>query len=261
MMSLVVTGAHPLMQKIRSLASRLATCDTPALILGEPGTAKRDLACHIHQQSRRARGPFVSVNAACMSADGFTEVLQKTHDGTLLLANVDALDRGLVPVVSKLLDGMRSLRGSPSGANVRLIASVEPDLSPAASGSDLLERFRRVSLFLPPLRERRSDIPLLIRYLLDKYASENDGPARRMPDDTMVFLWQYDWPGNLRELAEVVQQSARAATDGSIRPSLLPAYICHSFRSGTAVDRYGRAARNPSVTSLGNDDCDSFLLR
>lgn len=259
MTSLVVTGSHPLMQKIRSLASRLATCDTAALILGEAGTAKRDLACHIHQQSRRAGGPFMSANAAGLSAEDLAGVVKDAHGGTLLLGNVDALDPELHPLVLDLLERKDSWRSSCMGANVRLIASVEPDLPPTVSDANLYERFGRVSLFLPPLRERRSDIPLLIRHLLDKYASENDGPARRIPNDTQVLLWQYDWPGNLRELAEVVRQCADGAVDGLIRPALLPAHIRWSFRQGAAVTRSGERIQG-ALAGTRDDDRDPSVL-
>jgi DNA-binding NtrC family response regulator len=195
-----------------------------------------------------------------MSAEDLANMVKKAHGGTLLLANVDALDPELHPLVMDLLDRERGLRSS-SGANVRLIASAEPDLSPMASDGDLFGRLCRVSLFLPPLRERRSDIPLLIRHLLDKYASENDGPARRVPDDTQVLLWQYDWPGNLRELKEVVRQSADAAADGLVRPSLLPAHIRWSFRNGTAVNRLGDGVQKPPIPGTLDDERETSILR
>jgi DNA-binding NtrC family response regulator len=183
-----------------------------------------------------------------MSAEELADRVEKAHGGTLLLADVDTLDPGLRPVLVGGLDG-RGLRLADSRtypANVRLIASAEPELAPMALEDDFLARLSRVSLFLPPLRERRSDIPLLIRHVLDKHAAELDGPARRVPDDALVLLWQYDWPGNLRELAAVVRQAASAARDGVIRSNLLPAQIRWPYRRGTPADpaRSGSEASN-----------------
>jgi DNA-binding NtrC family response regulator len=114
-----------------------------------------------------------------------------------------------------------------------MIASADSELLPTTSRDDLLTRLRRISLFLPPVRERRMDIPILIRHLLDKHASEHDGPARRLADETLVYLWQYDWPGNLRELAEVVRESATAAAEGIVHPGCLPVRIRCSLRQGS----------------------------
>jgi DNA-binding NtrC family response regulator len=222
------------MQKIRSLASKLATCDAAVLIVGEHGTGKRDLARHIHQQGPSARGPFLSVDCADTSAEHLADTMKQARGGTVFLANVGALDPDLQTVLWDILDGKELRRpDSPSGrADVRLIASVEPDLPPLTPDHPLAQ-LCRVSLFLPPLRERRPDIPILIRHLLDKLASSHDGPPRRFPDDTVVMLWQYDWPGNLRELEEVVRQSATSAADGVVYPGLLPVRIRASMKQGT----------------------------
>lgn len=260
MTSLFVTGSHPLMQKIRSLASRLATCDTAVLIQGEQGTGKRDLARHIHQQSPRGTEPFLSVDCASTPAEHLVDTVRAVHRGTIFVANVGALDSELQPFLREILDGKEVQQwGSRDGrANVRLIASAEPELAPREPCSDLFARLRRVSLFLPPLRERRSDIPMLIRHLLDEHASSHDGPARCFADDTSVYLWQYDWPGNLRELAEVVRQSATSAADGIIYPRFLPARVRASLRQGVPASlrastsfeerRFLRAAGNNERT-------------
>jgi DNA-binding NtrC family response regulator len=226
-----------------------------ALILGEHGTGKRDLALHIHQQSKRASGPFVRADGASISAKDFADIVQRANGGTLFLANVDALDTELQPLLLEILDGEPLLRGPRAvRAHVRLIASAEPELTATTSDTALLTRLCRVSLFLPPLRERRSDVPMLIRHLLDKYASENDGPARRVPDDALVLLWQYDWPGNVRELAEVVRKSASAATDGVMRPNLLPAHIRWSFKRGTPGGGESDPPEDPHPLCIGGID-------
>jgi len=237
MTSLFVTGSHPLMQKIRSLASGLATRDTAVLIVGEHGTGKRDVALHIHQQSRSATGPFLPVDCASTSAEHLADSVERARGGTLFLNSVGALDTALQPLLWEVLDGKELCQpGSRSvRANVRLIASTEPALAHITPESDLLMRLWRIALFLPPLRERRSDIPLLIRHLLDQLASSHDGPPRRFPDDALVLLWQYDWPGNLRELEEVVRRSATFATDGVVYPTYLPTCVRESLKGRTAA--------------------------
>jgi len=264
MTSLFVTGSHPLMQKIRSLASRLATCDTVVLIQGEHGTGKRELARHIHQQSPRGTGPFLSVDCASTPTEHLVDTVWRAHCGTIFLANVGALDGELQPLLREILDGKEVQRwGSRNGRpNVRLIASAEPELAPHAPCGDLFVRLCRVSLFLPPLRERRSDIPMLIRHLLDEHASSNDGPARCFADDTSVYLWQYDWPGNLRELAEVVCKSATSAEDGIIYPRFLPACVRASLRQGAPASL--RASNSFEerrfLRAAGNNERTPFLL-
>lgn len=240
MTSLFVAGSHPLMQKIRSLASRLATCKAAVLIVGEHGTGKRDLARHIHQQGPGATGPFLSVDCSTTSAAHLADTVEQARGGTIFLANVGALDSDLQTLLWKIL-GRKELRRPDSRsvrADVRLIASVEPDLPPLTPGHPLAQ-LCRVSLFLPPLRERRPDIPILIRHLLDKLASSHDGPPRRFLDDTVVLLWQYDWPGNLRELEEVVRQLVASAANGVVCPGLLPARIRASLKGRPASLRAG----------------------
>jgi DNA-binding NtrC family response regulator len=261
MTSLVVAGTHPLMQKIRSLASRLATCDTAALLQGEQGTGKRDLALHIHQQSRRSMGPFVSADCtSATSTEDLAEMVEKAYGGTIFFADIGTLDPELHPFLSTLLDG-RKPHSRTDSPNVRMIGAAESELVPNPD-DDLFERLCRVSLFLPPLRERRSDIPLLIRHLLDRHASALDGPVRRVPDDALVLLWQYDWPGNLRELADVVRESAAVTADGVIRASLLPARIRCSFKHGTLTDPPGRGLEDRhSYRTLADDELDPSILR
>jgi DNA-binding NtrC family response regulator len=252
------------MQKIRSLASRLATSNTAILILGEHGTGKWDLARHIHQQSPSASGPFSSVDCTSASAEYLVDSVEQAHGGTVFLANVDALDTGLQSLLQEILDGKESRHPRSGGvrANVRLIASAEPELAPTMPPSDLFTRLCRISLFLPPLRERRSDIPILVRHLLDQHASTHDGPPLHFPGDTLVYLWQYDWPGNLRELAEVVRQSAMSAADGIVYPKLLPARIRTSLRQGSPASlRAGNPFEDRRfLRAEGNNDRNRFPL-
>jgi two-component system response regulator AtoC len=227
-------AASPAMRKIRSQAALVAGVDIPVLMLGESGTGKEVVARLIHKLSPRAHRTFLKVNCAAVPADlleselfgyeagAFTGAnhakpgkFELCNKGTILLDEIG--DMGL-PLQAKLLRVLQEREIRPVGSNeshsvdVRVIAATNRDLETAyregTFRKDLYFRLNVVTVHLPSLRERRSDIPVLVHHFLNRYAP---GSNLHVTPAAMKSLLQYEWPGNVRELENCV---ARAITLG-----------------------------------------------
>ncbi|HSE42122.1 MAG TPA: sigma-54 dependent transcriptional regulator [Acidobacteriota bacterium] len=237
----------------------LAKCDATVLITGETGTGKELCARAIHYLSSRCRGPFVPVNCGAIPVDlvenelfghergAFTGALvstsgliQEAERGTLFLDEIDCL-----PLYSqvKLLRFLQEKEYRPLGANkmkradVRLLAAMNVDPQEAvASGKlrqDLFYRLNVLPLIIPPLRNRREDIPLLARNFLHKYAMEFDKDASDFSPEAMQLLVLYDWPGNVRELEHIIERAVVLSKHSFIEASdiSLPSFGSNSKES------------------------------
>ncbi len=208
----------------------VAGSDVDVLIQGETGTGKELFARAVHYQSPRRPGPFVAINSASLTAtlfenemfghvkEAFTDakssrsgVIQEAEGGTLFLDEVDTLEKASQ---AKLLRFLEEREYKPLGsskpvkADVRIIAASNTDLESSVKEKkfrqDLYYRLNVIALTLPPLRERREDIPLLTGHFLKKYAGKF-GEKRLSPDATKMF-YLHSWPGNIRELENAIQQ-------------------------------------------------------
>ncbi|MFL6857225.1 MAG: sigma-54-dependent transcriptional regulator [Allosphingosinicella sp.] len=226
-------GASAAMRRVYSLIERAAPTEANVLILGENGTGKELVAREIHRLSRRAASVFVSVDLGAVAENlfeselfghvkgAFTDArgdrigrLQAADGGTLFLDEVGNLPLHLQP---KLLTALEQRQIVPVGANrpvgidVRVVAAT--NLAPdrlADEGrfrQDLLFRLNTVEIELPPLRDRREDIPLLIDHYLALYAKKYARGVREVPADVMVALQAYDWPGNVRALRHAAERA------------------------------------------------------
>jgi DNA-binding NtrC family response regulator len=232
---------------IRQVAPSRAT----VLVTGESGTGK-ELAAHaIHQLSPRRRGPFVAVHCAALSPQlleselfghekgAFTGAgerrvgrFEQAAGGTLFLDEIGEIDAATQVKILRVL-GERTFErvggNKPIAADVRLVAATNRDLAAmAAEGKfreDLYFRLNVVQLHLPPLRERREDIPLLALHFLREAARENGKPFRDMTADAMKCLAAYDWPGNVRELRAAVEHGVVMAGSPKITLRDLPAAV------------------------------------
>src|SRR5882672_1946081 len=239
-------GRHPRMQDVYKTIGRIAGSDVTVLLRGESGTGKELVARAIHHYSRRAGRPFVAVSAAAIPSTllesemfghergAFTDAKDRrlgkfelAHGGTLYLDEIGDMPLDLQAKVMRALQertierlgGQESIR-----VDVRVLAATNRDLEVAMRDGkfreDLYYRLNVVTLNLPPLRERRRDIPLLVEHFLAKHAPELG--ERAMAPDTLDRLVGYDWPGNVRELENVVQRAIVMATGGVILPEHLP---------------------------------------
>jgi len=259
------------MARVHSLIERAAPTEANVLILGENGTGKELVARALHAASRRADQVLVSVDLGAVAESlfeselfghvkgAFTDAkgdrigrLQAAHGGTLFLDEIGNLPLHLQP---KLLTALEQRKVIPVGGNkpveidVRVIAATNCPPDQLADESrfrqDLLFRLNTVEIELPPLRERRDDILLLVRHFLSAYARKYGKPERQLPADVAAALTAYDWPGNIRALRHAAERAVILA-DGD-------AFTVEDFslgRSGTIP----RAAPAPAPVEQARDD-------
>jgi PAS domain S-box-containing protein len=228
-----IVGTSPALKSVLSRISKVAPSDSTVLITGETGTGKELVARAIHRRSERASRAFVSVNCAAIPRDliaselfghergAFTGATQQrlgrfelANGGTIFLDEVGelpvetqiALLRVLQEHEFERVGGSRQIR-----ADVRVIAATNRDLQAAIGAgffrSDLFYRLNVFPIEIPSLRERRADIPLLVEYFIDRYARKAGKNIKRVNKKTLELLQLYPWPGNIRELQNVIERS------------------------------------------------------
>ncbi|MGA2600508.1 MAG: sigma 54-interacting transcriptional regulator [Bryobacteraceae bacterium] len=228
-----IVGASPALQQVLSRVEKVAPTDSTVLITGETGTGKELIAQAIHKGSLRAGRAFVSVNCAALPASliaselfghergSFTGALQRrlgrfelADGGTIFLDEIGDLPAETQVTVLRVLQERKFERVGGNHAisvDVRVVVSTNRDLRQAiASGAfrpDLFYRLNVVPIELPPLRDRREDIPILTDYFIHHYARLWGKRIRRVASPTMKLFQTYDWPGNIRELQNVIERS------------------------------------------------------
>jgi len=227
-----ILTSSPAMLRIIDMSRHVAGTDVPVLILGESGVGKEVIASFIHEQSNRSDGYFVKVNCAALPHElleselfgyergAFTGAIrdkigkfEQADKGTLLLDEIGEMSPHLqAKLLHVLQDGEFSRLGGkkPVKVNVRVLAATNKKLKEAVLKgefrNDLYFRLNVIKLEVPPLRERREDIPLLCNHFLDKYRERYQSPVQSFPKDLMEAFLRYDWPGNVRQLENVVKR-------------------------------------------------------
>jgi formate hydrogenlyase transcriptional activator len=238
-----IVGASQALRKALSLAVKVAPTNSSVLITGETGTGKELIARAIHKRSPRAAGAFVSVNCAALPSSlilselfghekgAFTGAIQRrvgrfelAHRGTLFLDEVGELPLDVQSALLRVLQekefervgGTQTVR-----VDVRVVAATNRDLDAAtASGafrSDLLYRLNVFPVDVPPLRARKDDVLLLLEYFVRRFATEAGKTFDRIDKRTIDLFQAYDWPGNIRELQNVVERSVIVSPPGVFR--------------------------------------------
>jgi formate hydrogenlyase transcriptional activator len=228
-----IVGTSPPLQAVLSRVSKVARTDSTVLITGETGTGKELVARAIHRRSRRSSRAFVSVNCAAIPRDliaselfghekgAFTGAVQRrlgrfesAGGGTIFLDEVGELPAETQIALLRVLQehefervgGIRSIQ-----TDIRVIAATNRDLQAAiAVGSFRSDLFYRLNVFpieIPPLRDRREDIPMLVEYFIDRFARKASKSIRGLNKKTLDLLQSYAWPGNIRELQNVIERS------------------------------------------------------
>ena len=228
-----IVGTSPPLQTVLSRISKVAPTDSGVLITGETGTGKELVARAIHRRSRRSSRAFVSVNCAVIPRDliaselfghekgAFTGATQRrlgrfelAEGGTIFLDEIGELPAETQIALLRVLQEHEFERVGGAGTirtNVRVIAATNRDLEAAiAAGmfrSDLFYRLNVFPLEIPPLRERREDIPMLVEYFIDRYARKAGKSFQAVNKKSLDLLRSYPWPGNIRELQNVIERS------------------------------------------------------
>ncbi len=235
-------------KQVVEMIALAAAANTTVLLLGESGTGKEEAAQLLHYSSPRAHGPFVRVNCAAVSLDLFESEFfghkrgaftgaesdrdgrfRVAHRGTLFMDEISSMPEAAQAKVLRVLqDGAFEHVGEshPTIVDVRLVAASNLDLQAEVEAGnfrrDLFYRINVMTIHIPPLRERREDIPVLAEAFLDEFTKRFARPRRSIHPDTMAILEAYQWPGNVRELRNAVERAVLLEKSGQILPSSLP---------------------------------------
>lgn len=252
-----IVGSTPRMREVFSLVEKVAPSPTTVLISGESGTGKELVARAIHEQSPRADAPFVQINCGAIPDSLFEAELfgyakgaftgaaadkpgrfELAHGGTLFLDEVAELPldmqvKLLRALQERQIDRVGGL--APIPIDVRLVAAANIDLQQAVDEGrfrrDLFYRLNVLPIPLPPLRERRDDIPLLVEHFLARFNERLHKHVLRTDPAALAALLEYDWPGNIRELENLMERVVLLAEGDTIRAEDLP-----GLRRGTGAD-------------------------
>jgi two-component system nitrogen regulation response regulator NtrX len=244
-----LVGRSPTMNQLRQTVEKVAPTNSRILIVGPSGAGKELAARAIHAQSNRAEGPFVVINAAAMSPERMEPelfgvettnggegrkigALEEAHTGTLFIDEIGDMPRETQNKILRVLVDQTFQRvggNSKVSVDVRIVSSTGRDIeSEIAAGKfreDLYHRLSVVPIGVPPLSERREDIPELVHYFIDQISQATGLPKRLIGEDAMAVLQSHDWPGNVRQLRNNVERLmilAGGGPDAVISASMLP---------------------------------------
>jgi DNA-binding NtrC family response regulator len=276
-----IVGKSEPMLKIFDLVAQVANSRSTVLLQGESGTGKEVIAKAVHLNSPRRDKPFVPVNTGSMPNDllestlfghvkgAFTSAIaskkglfEVADKGTLFLDEIATMGLETQAKILRVLQDRRfmHLGGiSEVQVDVRIIAATNIDLRQMVREGrfreDLFYRLNVISVDLPPLRQRREDIPLLVEHFLKKYSDENDLPRRRMSTEALRPLVTYSWPGNVRELENTIERAVVLSSDTAIGTELLPDHIVGRGSSIPVID----ASAGTSLFGI-MEDCERRII-
>ncbi len=267
------------MQRLLETARQIAISDCSVVIQGESGTGKELLARYIHQNSQRADGPFIAFNCGALHEEiaaselfghekgAFTGanatkigLFEAAEGGTLFLDEVAEMPLLMQVKLLRVLQERELMRvGStqPININVRVVAASNRDLQAAVDDgqmrNDLFFRLNVATLLLPPLRERREDIPLLAYYLLRKFSTMMDRDVQEISTEAMQRLVEYDYPGNIRELSNFIERGVALTQGNTLDIEHLPQSL------GALTVRVFKPEMAASPTTLEEQETEHIL--
>jgi two-component system response regulator AtoC len=236
------------MRHIFHLIEQIAPSRATVLVMGESGTGKELVSRAIHHQSPRKHFPFITINCAAIpetlmeselfghEKGAFTDAIEKklgrcevAHQGTLFLDEIGELSLATQAKILRFLEEKEFNRVGSSKTikvDVRLITATNKDLTQQIKKGefreDLYYRINVVPIVIPPLRERREDIPLLIEHFIKKTNEENGKRVKGVSEEALAWMTQYDWPGNVRELENLIERMVALTPNEYIQPRELP---------------------------------------
>ncbi len=276
-----IVGSSSKIQDVLRMVARLKDTRTPVLITGESGTGKELAARAIHYRGLLAKRPFVAVDCGSLvptlieselfgyEKGAFTGALrskeglfQSANGGTIFLDEIGELS---LELQAKLLRVLQEKEVRPVGSNqkvkvdVRVVAATNRDLEAAQNEGkfrkDLYFRLNVVTIHLPPLRERRSDVAALVHYFLDRFAP---GKTLTVSPAAMKCMLQYDWPGNVRELENCIERAVALGSQELLDVADLPPAVRSQQESGSAVEPVLAAATSQANTDLEEIERDTI---
>jgi len=265
-----IIGKSKAIKEVMELARKVAPEDTTVLLQGETGTGKELVARAIHKLSPRKNGPYVVVNCAAIPENlleselfghrkgAFTGALKDkkgrieiADGGTLFLDEIGSLS---LPLQAKLLRFLETKEIQPLGSedtfrvDVRVIAATNQDLRKRVEEGnfreDLFYRLNVFPIYIPPLRERKEDIPLLANYFLQLYSKKMNKKIEKIDDGAMELLLKYSWPGNVRELENVIERAVVLADSPIVSKEFLPLLPACEEITGPYQERKKRLLEN-----------------
>jgi DNA-binding NtrC family response regulator len=249
-----ILGSAPGIQRVLETIASVADADANVLILGESGTGKELIANALHERSSRRDGPFVKINCAALPKDlieselfGHTKgsftgattekvgLLEEAHKGSLLLDEITEMPVDLQAKLLRVLEErvVRRLGGAKSiPVDFRLLSSTNRSAEQAVKEGhlrqDLYFRINTVTISVPPLRDRREDIPILVRAFLDRYRAKHQRGIEAIEPEAYRRLLSYPWPGNVRELQHAIERAVLVARGKEITLADLPESLQHA---------------------------------
>ncbi len=276
-----IVGTSPAIQRVLTMVRQVAPSDIPVLVTGESGTGKELIAQAIHRNSKRAKKHFKPLNCAGLSESileselfghvrgAFTGaerdregVFEYADGGTLFLDEIGDMPMAMQAKLLRVLESGEIVRvgsNETRHVNVRLVSATNHDLEKLiAEGlfrQDLYYRIRGAHIHLPALSDRREDIAVLAKHYVDQFAHRMNKGAMTIDDDAMVVLMQYAWPGNVRQLINVVQNMVLEAEDNRIEVRHIPMEVRQSALGETESPNLG------SLTGLSLDQIEKHAIR
>ncbi len=278
-----LVGASPALAKVIAFIGTVAGLNLNVLLEGESGTGKELVARAIHRNSARSSRPFIAINCAAIpettlenelfghEREAFTGAVTRkkgkfelADGGTLFLDEIGEMSWTIQAKLLRVVEYGEIQRigggAEPVHADVRLIAATNRNMPAAVANGDFREdlyyRLDVLPLRLPPLRERREDIPVLARHFISASASRSGRRVTGISSDAAAILLNYDWPGNVRQLKNVVQRAVAFASGETIQPKDLPDVVFAPSPVETLDEAVFRAKRQfvENVMKLGNDN-------
>jgi Nif-specific regulatory protein len=235
-----IVGGSRAMQQVYEQVAQVAPSSTTVLLRGESGTGKELVAHALHYSSPRARKPFVRVSCAADARSQKKGRFELAHGGTLFLDEIGELSPAIQIKLLRVLQEKEIERlGSVESieVNVRVVAATNKDLEEAVRRGgfreDLYYRLNVFGIYLPPLRDRKTDIPLLADHFVEKYAADQGKDVRRIATSAIDLLMSYHWPGNVRELENCIERAVLVCEGGAVHAHHLPPSLQTAEVSGT----------------------------
>jgi DNA-binding NtrC family response regulator len=284
-----IVGQSPSLEMLLAAIAKVAPSDANVLIMGESGTGKELVARSVHANSNRSAGPLVTVDCAALPPNlletelfghekgAFTGahqakrgLLEVAHQGTLFLDEVGELSLELQTKLLRTLQerSFRHVGGERLiTVDIRIISSTNRDLQAEVEQGrfrqDLLYRLNVVALVPPPLRERSGDVALLTEHFLREFSTAGGKSTSRVTPETMRLLERYHWPGNIRELRNVIERAVVLCDSNTVHVRDLPDYLRQRARLGKQIDAAigYKAAREQWLENQGRSYLTSLLRR